>query len=156
MSDRWCWIAVDPGDVHTGWAMIQQGESAATVWEGRGDRTAEDLDGILTRLKRLGRKVTVILEAFVLYADKAKDQVGSPMLTSQNIGAAKEVCRKHDIGWVEQGAGIKKVIRAQLRGRGVKRAKTKSVHAKDAELHLYNYLVKRGWDGKSPLEPKGS
>lgn len=138
-------IAVDPGDVHVGLAMTSTA-GGVTAWEESNEDAVPNMDGRVAALRRGGHRVVLVLEGFSLYDDKAKDQVGSRMLTSQMIGGMKEVARRHGASAVEQGASIKKPLRAQLRARGIKLV-GHGPHAVDAELHLYYRLLRSGFDG---------
>lgn len=128
-------FAIDPGDRHVGFAS----------WH-RLERLAYEVDAAeaVSRLEQiLGRGDLLILEEFRLYPEKAAAQSYSPMETSQMIGAMKLVARQKGADVVEQGAGIKKATRAQLRARGIKQV-GEGGHARDAELHLLHYLLKEG------------
>jgi hypothetical protein len=99
----------------------------------------------------------IAVEKFQLYSDKAMDQVGSEMLTSQLIGVLNYLVRVHNefVAGVEdktpehlarvelwsEGAHVKKAIRAQLQARGIDRVGKVGSHTGDAEeqgwYHLY-------------------
>jgi hypothetical protein len=84
----------------------------------------------------------IILEEFVLYPEEYQNQVWSDMKTSQLIGALKLVAYWFRIPVVMQGAAIKTPTRHQCRARGIRLAGP-SIHARDAELHLYNRILRR-------------
>lgn len=82
-----------------------------------------------------------------MFPDKAGAQAYDNMQTSQMIGALKWIALQHSVQVVEQPAGDKKPIRAQLRGRGIKQ-RGSGVHARDAELHLLGFILKNNLDQK--------
>jgi len=132
-------IAVDPGDRHVGLAIWAEG-----YWwteEVDADEAATVVDGKLYDIGGGRTAMTLVLEEFRLYPDKAGAQAYSPMETAQMIGALKWIAKERGAQVVEQGAGIKKATRAQLGARGIKLVGTGS-HARDAELHLVHFLLK--------------
>lgn len=136
-------LALDPGDIHVGWAVRCQGMVAAGEWGVT--ESLREVEARLQMCKDEGFLALVILETFSLYSTHAIAQIGSRMKTSQLIGAIKLLCHKYDTPWLEQGASIKKPTRAQLRARGIKH-RASTIHGRDAELHLwYRYLrIKEG------------
>ncbi|ASZ74345.1 hypothetical protein SEA_KINGBOB_31 [Arthrobacter phage KingBob] len=81
-------LAVDPGDEHVGVAWLDRQEKGWAVVFVTEMTPDEFLDYILPALQS-GLFRYFVLESFSLYADKLKEQIGSEMLTSQMIGAAK-------------------------------------------------------------------
>jgi len=131
-------VAVDPGDRHVGiavWALTD-----TTAWETDAEFAVDEIAELLKTWSLPSRKVLVV-EEFRLYAGKAQAQSWSPMETSQMIGALKWVAKECGVEVVEQGAGIKKPTAAQLKARGVM-LRGRGGHARDAELHLWHYLLK--------------
>lgn len=130
-------LAIDPGDIHVGWASDASGEVLTGEW--RPTQACWEVIYMMTH-----RQVDeLILEEFVLYADKSEDQHWSSMKTSQLIGALKLVAAMFRIPVVEQGAYIKVPTRNQLRGRKIKQVGG-SIHELDAELHLYYRRLREG------------
>lgn len=129
-------LAIDPGDEHTGWALWSEGEgvSAGEVDSGRA------VEWVQEKLQGVGVDV-VVIEKYVLYPGKAGVQSWQPMLTSELIGGLKVIAEEKGARVEEQGAFIKVPMRKQLRARGIK-LKGIGGHARDAELHLYHYLIK--------------
>jgi hypothetical protein len=123
-------IAIDPGDIHVGWATDHTGSIVTGEW-----KPMECCDE-LALLFAQDLIDEVVIEEFVLYEWEAANQTWSHLQTPQLIGAIKLICRWFDKPWVEQSATIKKPTRRQLAGRGIKQQKG-SIHALDAELHLY-------------------
>lgn len=131
-------IAIDPGDIHVGWAKHAPNPAwVVTTGEWTPAECCDRLVELLTR----NEIEEVVIEEFVLYQQEYANQAWSPMKTSQLIGAIKLVCRWFQIPWVEQGAYVKKPTRAQLRGRGIEQV-GKEIHERDAELHLYNRILR--------------
>lgn len=153
-------VAIDPGDVHVGWAEFCEENDGETVCfnaeELTPDECADRVAGMLFR----GDITYLVVERFTLYADKALAQVGSEMQTSELIGVLKYLVRVHNEGragepgdpwggggcrmWI-QGADIKKPIRAQMEARGIERATPVGSHHGDAEEHGW-YRILRGAD----------
>lgn len=132
-------LAIDPGDKHVGWAEIRCLDDDVAVGEWTPNET---IDGVRRRLdwaREHGFEFELVIEEFVLYPGRAKEQAGSSFQTSQLIGALKLIARDYDVQVIMQGAHIKKPIRRQLKRRGIKRkAVGKGIHASDAEEHLYH------------------
>jgi hypothetical protein len=127
-------LAIDPGDVHVGWAhhhpnpawVVQVGE-----W-----KPTECCNEVI-RLMTLDQVDELVIEEFILYEKDIKKQAWSKLQTSQLIGALKLIAYLFRVPVIEQGAYIKKPTRAQMRARGVKH-QGKSIHTRDAEEHLYH------------------
>lgn len=145
-------LAIDPGDVHVGWALgfgaHQDLGPGPIVGEWTPDESLAQVSRHLEAWCYSNRPGELIIEEFVLYPGRAAQQAGSSFKTSQLIGALKYVAQ----GWREkgaqldvvmQGANIKKPTRRQLKARGIKQnAVGEGIHASDAELHYY-YRVLR-------------
>src|SRR3954471_9748181 len=129
-------LAIDPGDVHVGWArvldsgLIRSGEWSPT------QATNE-----VTHLMTKNLVDELILEEFVLYPKEYQNQVWSDFKTPQLNGALKLIAHWFRIPVVMQGASIKTSTRNQLRARGI-RLIGPSIHARDAELHLYHRILR--------------
>lgn len=124
-------LAIDPGDVHVGWAY----DGSSTVQAGEWTPT-EAVDE-LVRMMTHDAVDELIIEEFVLYEWEAKKQAWSEMKTSQLIGALKLIAYWFRIPVFMQPATIKKPTRGKLRAKGVKMAQG-SIHANDAQLHLWH------------------
>lgn len=146
-------LAIDPGDKHVGlaWALLGKDER----YEGLHmiDREAEYVEAdealgyVVDTFCCYGDPKVMVIEEFRLYAQQAMSQSWDEMGTSEMIGALKYIAKKHDFEVVMQGASIKKSIRRQMPARGIQSVAA-GVHAKDAELHLMNYLLKElKWQG---------
>jgi len=133
-------IAIDPGDVHVGFAWRRKGkiESRELAAE-----TAPDfINRALMVIQGSGSEAVLVIENFVLYPSKAGAQSWSPMLTSEMIGALKWIASRLSVQVVMQGADIKIPTRRQLKARGIKATGDAGGHADDALLHLYYYLLR--------------
>lgn len=140
-------IGLDPGDKHTGWAI----HTPVTVYsgeihyeEGKYGKVLIWLEEQLLLYRRHGYEVEVVIEEFRLYENQAQKKIGSDFPTVQLIGGIKTVCGKLGVGWVEQGAHIKKPTRRQLRARGIAfKAKAAMGHVRDAETHTWHRVLRR-------------
>lgn len=124
-------LAIDPGDIHVGWAYDDGDYIDAGEWTPT--ETTDRLVWMLTR-KQVDE---VVVEEFRLYNREYSNQTWSPMKTSQLIGAIKLICHWFRIPLIEQGAYIKKPTRRKMEVRGLKHVRG-SIHSHDAELHLYH------------------
>lgn len=93
----------------------------------------------------------VVFEKFLLYAHKAKTQIGSEFITSQIIGIIKYICNTHNRAWFSDTAQHVKgyFTDNKLQVAGI--LKTKSRHSKDSIRHaLYhiNFNAKKECVGK--------
>lgn len=138
-------IAVDPGDVHVGVAVWDGKTKAVRATELANGSAVRQIAEMVRARQTLGHRVHVVIEAFVLYPDKAKAQSWSPMQTAQMIGALTWLCENQLFCGVSiQPATIKVPVRSQMRARGIGISSGKSGHADDAVLHLWRYLLDRG------------
>jgi hypothetical protein len=152
-------LAIDPGDVHVGWALhTDSGWDADGVphlivtGEVHNRDAATWLDAQLKVLRKqhFPNQVEVVIEEYVLYPGQDQKKTWSKHHTSELIGVLKHICGQYHVRWIEQGANIKKPTRAQLRGRGIRQV-GKNTHEKDAELHLL-YRVLRRWKQERDAE----
>lgn len=146
-------VAVDPGGVHVGVAVFGCNNSGwSCFWAGE-MQPEEFEDWLSEHMVHSGIDILVV-EQFTLYADKAMEQTGSDMPTSQLIGAIKYIWRqmkgtasrwpRPDVELHFQPAKIKVPTQSVLKNRGMKSmAKTLKAggHAFDAELHGYHHII---------------
>lgn len=123
-------LAIDPGDLHVGYAYDGYDSVIADEWTPK-----ECIENVVQMLTR-NEIDELILEEFVLYEWDAQKQSWSDFKTSQLNGALKVIAGWFMIPVVMQGADKKKPTRRQLQARGIKQVGS-SIHARDAELHLY-------------------
>lgn len=141
-------IAIDPGDVHVGWAEFRHDQGKWSCVNAHEDYTPAQAADRLAVLIGRGDVRYVVLERFQLYADKAMAQVGSEMATAEMIGVVKALVRWNnedasvrspwangEVELLVQGAAIKKATRAQMKARQIPRLTNVGTHAGDAEEH---------------------
>lgn len=141
-TERRTIVAIDPGDIHQGVAIGQYGKKGWRCTVALETRPF-DLLVTLSNACASGFLEAIIFERFILDG-RAQAQIGSEMETSQMIGAIKYIGAS-GVPVVGQTNKIMKPTRAVLKARGIKsRAKQLKVgvHAADAELHMYHYLIK--------------
>lgn len=149
-------LGIDPGDKHVGFAWFEEGNDGlpgcAYAVELTPDECADRVAGALFRDELWG----IGIERFTLYGDKAQEQVGSEMLTSQLIGVVNYLVRVHNrdatttegpwaaqrVRLVSEGAHAKKAIRAQLKARGIDRIGKIGDHTGDAEEQGWYWLYR--------------
>jgi hypothetical protein len=147
-----CVIAIDPGDTHIGVSIgvanpIREHSQIVYSLEMERQAALEYVQDMITA----GWVDILIAEDFTLIPDKAMAQSGSPMLTSQMIGALdwmiRQDCRcrnpNESIGkFVKQSPRIKKTMRALLVRHGIKPIPSgNSGHARDSQLHFWYYAL---------------
>lgn len=124
-------IAIDPGEVHVGWAVMR-GLACVRAAEYTPDGAAFVLESTLA----LEVVEEVVIEEYRLYPWKSQEQGFREMKTSELIGALKWICGKKDMPVVMQPASIQKVTERRMKAQGVKLlSRGKGPHAKSAELH---------------------
>ncbi|AZF98655.1 hypothetical protein SEA_RIOVINA_31 [Arthrobacter phage Riovina] len=149
-------LAVDPGDEHVGVAWLDRQEKGWAVVFVTEMTPEEFLDYILPALQS-GLFRYFVLESFSLYADKLKEQIGSEMLTSQMIGAAKFAVKitndashlnpamQYEVQLVMQQPAVKEpAFRILDRKKYVftaKRLKVPGQHVLDAEVHGIKFVM---------------
>lgn len=132
-------LAIDPGDVHVGWALMRTYTETVEVGEWTPNDCIDEVRKKLAYCKLQKWNLELIIEEYVLYPGRAKEQAGSAFQTSQLIGALKLIARDYGIPVIMQSALVKKPTRRQLKARGIKRkAVGAGIHASDAEEHLYH------------------
>lgn len=89
--------AVDPGDVYTGVAFFDPADNVHG-WECTGavEFSPYDFVDALAESVFANEVPILVFERFRLYNDKAVEQTGSEMLTSQQIGQIKMIVRLHN------------------------------------------------------------
>lgn len=144
-------LAVDPGDKHVGWCTALDSSISAAGVCGPGE--------FIRMLEHwLGAEALdeVVCEVFALYPWQAAQMGFNEFETSQLIGVIKYLCMAggplvlpgagtlfKTVGYVPQGADIKKGTFAQLRGRGIQPVGLDAVpsrlrqHGKDAQAHMW-------------------
>ncbi|QDH48219.1 hypothetical protein SEA_MAMAPEARL_31 [Arthrobacter phage MamaPearl] len=149
-------LAVDPGDEHVGVAWLDREEKGWAVVFVTEMTPDEFLDYIYPALVS-GLFRYFVLESFSLYADKLKEQVGSEMLTSQMIGAAKMAVRlanqfahlnphmMYEVELAMQQPAAKAPAFAILERKKykftAKRLKVPGQHVMDAEVHGIKFVM---------------
>lgn len=154
-------IAIDPGDIHVGWAEFGVVEGQTRCLDAHEEWRPDQAADALARSIGRGDVGVVVLERFQLYADKAMAQVGSDMATAEMIGVVKFLVRvhnedfdakspwsKHRIELIVQGAAIKKATRAQMKARQIPRLTKPNTHAGDAEEHGWCAILRGGDDAE--------
>lgn len=147
-------LAVDPGDEHVGVAWFdyeedQWGKDGAWACVYVEEMTPDEFRAYIGPALNSGVFGWFILESFALYADKALQQSGSQMLTSQMIGLAKyahwlAVQAGVEVELVIQAPSIKKPVFAILKKKGYRstadRLKVPAQHVRDAEVHGIKFI----------------
>ena len=89
--------AVDPGDVYNGVAFFNPADNVLG-WEcvGAVELGPEEFVDALAESVFANEVPILVFERFRLYEDKALEQTGSEMLTSQTIGMIKMIVRLHN------------------------------------------------------------
>lgn len=130
------YLAFDPGDT-TGWAIWDQDGDFLYM----GQIAMEDLPFWWERNITVAVRV-VIVEEYILFGKRAKQQTGSRMKASQAIGMIKAMASRGSAQVIEQKSNIKPIaIRmSQISMPG----NHSESHQYDAYLHGYYYLVGQG------------
>lgn len=135
-------VAIDPGDLHVGWAEFERfGEHGEWRCFNAEEITPEQTLERLWRA-RPGTWSAFVVEGFWLQPAEAPKLVGSELLTSQLIGAIRWVGVVKNTRVAIQSNQVKKPTRALLRRRAIARVApaTPGNHARDAELHGWHYI----------------
>jgi hypothetical protein len=130
------YLSFDPGET-TGWCSLNEQGIPTGMGALKGDEALyEFLDNVDPIPK------VVVIEEFKLYGNKAKQQIGSTMKTSQTIGIIRAYTRKWKSEVVIQPASIKKIAELWT-GVSPKGSHANSHHI-DAFNHAMYYLQKNG------------
>ena len=136
-------VSIDPGGAHVGWCEARVDSVGTVVVDHIVEMSPQE--SIHAAERTFPTADVVVIERFALYPDKAKMLVGSEMETSQLIGVLKYLARLNECELVIQPASIKVPTESLMRHRGVRHAAvTRRVggHAKDAETHLFHYVMR--------------
>jgi hypothetical protein len=141
-------LAVDPGDEHVGVAWFdKQGDAWGCVYVE--EMTPIEFQAYIGPALNSGMFRYFVLESFSLYGDKAMEQTGSEMLTSQMIGMAKYAYYLAErtgvlIDLVMQQPSAKKPVFAILARKKYQftadRLKVPGQHVRDAEVHGVKFI----------------
>lgn len=156
-------LAIDPsgsyyeGKGTTGWALF---EGTTRVLLDYGSIRASDYLTVneyyqaVSRLIKPGMKV--VIEEFLLYASKAKQQINSKMETSKLIGYLQMYCFSHNISYTMQLAGevvrrwadsilvhknVIKQANGKLRNMYYALGRLTNDHERDAMRHAMHYIT---------------
>lgn len=132
-------LGVDPGDVHTGWAIIER-SGGITTGEWAYVQVAGGVRGQLER-----GLDCIAAEQFVLYPGKETEQRWSDFKTVRLLGMIEYLAQLWGVPLYLQGAYIKKPTRRQLAARGIKQVGS-GPHERDAELHARYRQLRRTHD----------
>lgn len=147
-------VAVDPGGVHVGVALFGfDGQAWSCLWAGE-MQPEEFEDWLSEHMVHSGIDILVV-EEWQLFGDKALEQTGSDMPTSQLIGVIRYIHRhmkgtqarwpREDVELVFQSPQIKTPTLSVLKNRHLRSMAKKlkaGGHALDAELHGYHHIIK--------------
>lgn len=135
-------LAIDPGDVHCGMALFNEGK-CLDAWKMK----PVECERFVQSALREQEIQALVVEEFRLYPWESDAQAWSQFLTVEVIGVLRWLWLTEGTNciWKEQGANIKKPSRGILRMRKIKsmaKAKGAGGHALDAELHGYHFLLR--------------
>lgn len=146
----------------TGWCVfnttdnkiIKAGSISAKDFKSQEEYWFAHIDLITDMLKKRKKKLIVVMEDYMLYANKAKSQVNSRMETSKLIGVIQLHCYSKDIPYVMQTASeVKKrwtnnilhykgYIKKYKKGYVIPGTKTKiDRHCLDSIRHAVHYAT---------------
>lgn len=142
-------LAIDPGGIHVGMAMLRRdpaaklGWNCTRAWEERPD-TAANLVANHTANQTID---LLVVEEWRLYAQNARQKIGNDFPTSQLIGVFKYLCRINGTPICMQPAQMRLAARAAVKRQGVAFRANKDHtggHSMDAELHAWTYVLRHG------------
>jgi hypothetical protein len=126
-----CWLSIDPGDVHVGYASWDQDVCTAAV-----EMTPDVCVDTVWDLASYGVLGLLVVERYTLYPWMAAQQSHSEMWTPQMIGALSHIARRHNVPlYKPQASKLNGVYKTPLATRLHKHQGTPGKHAKDAEAH---------------------
>lgn len=117
------------------------GNSTGICIAGKGDLLTYLIKNNLKAIHDCMQKVKpdiVVIEDFRLYANKAREQIGSDFYTVRVIGAIELTAKLMDVPYVKQGASIKNFTRLE----GC--PSPACIHEQDAYRHVWYYAKKKG------------
>ena len=130
------YLALDPG-LHTGWATFDESGNPVSMGTANNyDELHDVLAGFPNTIK------TVIIEDFVLFKHKAKEQSGSRMPAPKAIGQIETFARLWGANVVKQQANIKPVAEKMVGGKSTKGMAKIRTHMWDAYNHGNYYMIR--------------
>jgi len=133
-------IAIDPGDKNQGFAIFTSTNLKEWTKDRIGVRTsADELYDLLDKEK----PSIIVIEKFVTYPWKAKQQSWGKQKTPQVVGGVKALARVLVASLIEQTTGNRDI--GYMWGKIKKLPKSNpSNHAHDAEAHAVFYIIDNG------------
>ncbi len=135
-------FGVDPGDKHVG--FCEACTQADGTWEVYAPVELDPPNFIHT-ITSMDPDL-IILESYRVYSDKAMQHIGSEVPTAEMIGYVKWMRYQRGLpGPIMQSASIKKPTEGWMDLLGIRHqavTKRRGGHAKDAETHIYHYLMR--------------
>lgn len=132
------YVALDPGK-DIGWATF---DGTGEVIRFGTIRKDEGREGLYNFLKELPKGITVIVENYLLFPDKAKAQYWDPMETVRVLGVLEFYCYLAGSTLIQQPSNIKPIAYMWA---GITPAKNhRFSHQLDAMVHGIYYLQKNG------------
>ena len=135
-------FGVDPGDKHVGFCEART--QADGTWEVYAP--VELSPPTFVRAVTITDPDLIVLESYRVYSDKAMQHIGSEVPTAEMIGYVKWLRYQRGLSKpIMQSASIKKPTEGwmdllNIRHQAV--TKRRGGHAKDAETHIYHYLMR--------------
>lgn len=130
------YLALDPG-LHTGWATWDEHGVIITMG------TANNYDELHNQLASFPSSIkVVIIEDFILFKHKAKEQSGSKMPAPKAIGQIETFARLWGATVVKQPSHIKSIAERMVGGKSTKGMAKLRTHMWDAYNHGNYYLIK--------------
>ena len=143
-------LALDPG-LHTGWATWDESGTPITMG------TVHNYDALHELLESFPSTIrVVILEDFILFKHKAREQSGSKMPAPKAIGQIETFARLWRAQIVKQPSSIKAIAERSVGGMSTKGMAKIRTHMWDAYNHGNYYLIKQGIKKITPDELRKS
>lgn len=134
-------MAIDPGAAHCGLAIFDYTPECLVART----FTPDGLYGTLINLLKAKRVKEIVYERYQQYGS---GRTGEEYETVEVIGVVKFLARAYDIPYSKQGASIKIPTRQMIKAHKLPTPSSKvesklRIHAADAELHGYSYLLRK-------------
>lgn len=134
-------VAIDPGAEHCGLAIF----SYAPECKASRTLTPHGLYGTLINLMRAGAVQEIVYERYQQYGN---GRTGDEFPTVEVIGVIKFLADAYEVPYTPRGAAIKTAVRKLIEARKLPTPSKEvesdlRIHAADAELHGYSYILQK-------------
>lgn len=111
------------------------------------EQAQSDFARFCLEARRQHKIPNLVIEEYRIYPGSIGAHYGKTIPTAECIGAFKWIVGRMGGSVTEHASDVKQTTHGMLRARGIK-VTTSSEHAKDAELHMWHFVLKQMYEGR--------